>query len=96
MKVYMIAHIEVTNLELMQKYRELVPKIIEKFNGKYIVRGGDLKVLEGNALKHRMVVVEFPNKESAENFYYSEEYAPVKSLRLEAGNNSSVLVEGLE
>ena len=92
----MIAHIEVTNLELMQKYRELVPKIIDKYDGKYIVRGGDLQVLEGNALKHRMVVVEFPDKKSAENFYYSEEYAPVKKLRLEAGNNSSVLVEGLE
>ena len=35
MKTYLIAHIEVTNPELMAKYREQVPKIVEKYNGKY-------------------------------------------------------------
>ena len=28
MKTYLIAHIEVTNPELMAKYRELVPEIV--------------------------------------------------------------------
>ena len=96
MKVYLIAHIEVTNPELMEKYRAQVPAIVAKYQGKYLVRGGETEVIEGDYFKHRIVLLEFPNKECANNFYNSDEYAPLKILRLEAGNNSSVLVEGVE
>ena len=96
MKVYLIVHIEVTNPELMEKYRELVPKIVAKYQGKYLVRGGDSEILEGDYFKHRIVLLEFPSRQQANNFYHSEDYAPVKMLRIEAGNNSIVLVEGIE
>ncbi len=96
MKVYLIAHIEVTNPELMEKYREQVPKIVAKYQGKYLVRGGDSEILEGDYFKHRIVLLEFPSRQQANNFYNSEDYAPLKMLRIEAGNNSSVLVEGIE
>ena len=96
MKAYLIAHIEVTNPELMEKYRELVPKIVAKYQGKYLVRGGDSEILEGDYFKHRMVLLEFPSRQQANNFYNSEDYAPLKMLRIEAGNNSSVLVDGIE
>jgi len=96
MKVYLIVHIEVTNPELMEKYRKLVPKIIAKYQGKYLVRGGDSEILEGDYFKHRIVLLEFPSRQQANNFYNSEDYAPLKMLRIEAGNNSSVLVEGIE
>ena len=96
MKVYLIVHIEVTNPELMEKYRELVPKIVAKYQGKYLVRGGDSEILEGDYFKHRIVLLEFPSRQQANNFNNSEDYAPLKMLRIEAGNNSSVLVEGIE
>ena len=96
MKVYLIAQIEVTNPELMEKYRAQVPAIVAKYQGKYLVRGGETEVIEGDYFKHRIVMLEFPNKECPNNFYNSDDYAPLKMLRLEAGNNSSVLVEGVE
>lgn len=96
MKAYLIAHIEVTNPELMEKYRDQVPKIVAKYQGKYLVRGGDSEILEGDYFKHRIVLLEFPSRQQANNFYNSEDYAPLKMLRIEAGNNSSVLVEGIE
>jgi len=95
MKAYMIAHIEVTNPDLMAKYREKVPAIVEKYGGKYLVRGGDSVLLEGDFFKHRMVLLEFPDREAAEKFYNSEEYAPIKQMRLAAGNNTSVIVDGI-
>ena len=96
MKTYLIAHIEVTNPELMDKYREQVPKIVAKYQGKYLVRGGDSEIIEGDYFKHRIVLLEFPNRKLASDFYNSEDYAPLKKLRLEAGNNSAVIVEGVE
>jgi len=95
MKTYLIAHIEVTDPDLMAQYREKVPKIVEKYNGKYLVRGGDSKIIEGDYFKHRIVILEFPDRKSADDFYTSEDYAPIKELRLKAGINSSVLVEGI-
>ena len=37
---YVIADVEVTDAELFEKYRKLVPATIEAYGGKYIVRGG--------------------------------------------------------
>ena len=96
MKTYLIAHIEVTNPELMEKYRAQVPKIVTKYQGKYLVRGGESKVIEGNYFTHRIVLLEFPDRKCADDFYNSEDYAPLKELRMQAGNNSSVIVEGIE
>ena len=95
MKVYLIAHIEVTNPELMENYRAQVPAIVAKYKGKYLVRGGETEVIEGDYFKHRIVILELPDRKSADDFYTSEDYAPIKELRLKAGNNSSVLVEGI-
>ena len=76
MKVYLIAHIEVTNPELMEKYRAQVPEIVAKYQGKYLVRGGETEVIEGDYFKHRIVLLEFPNKECANNFYNSDALMP--------------------
>jgi uncharacterized protein (DUF1330 family) len=95
MKAYLIAHIEVTNPELMEKYREQVPKLVAKYQGKYLVRGGESEIIEGDYFKHRIVLLEFPSRQHANDFYNSEDYKPLKMLRMEAGNNSSVIVEGI-
>ncbi len=43
---YLIANIEVTDAAKFQEYREKVTPLIEKFGGRYIVRGGDLRRLD--------------------------------------------------
>ena len=43
---YVIADVEVTDAELFEKYRKLVPATIEAYGGKYIVRGGASEVVD--------------------------------------------------
>ena len=43
MSVYSISSIEVKDWEAYKEYMKLVPDVIHKFGGKYLVRGGDIK-----------------------------------------------------
>ena len=47
MKAYWVARSKIINKINYKKYTDLVPDIIEKYNGKILARGGDFKVLEG-------------------------------------------------
>ena len=94
MKAYIIAHIETKNLEAMKQYREKVFDIVSNHGGKYLVRGGEMESLEGDFFKHRLVIIEFPNLNSAKGFYESVEYQPLLTLRIESGISNTALVEG--
>jgi uncharacterized protein (DUF1330 family) len=91
---YMIVEVETTDEALMAEYRKHTPGLIAKFGGKFIVRGGKCVHLEGGWHPSRMVVIEFPDLQAAEHFYYSAEYKPVLDMRLKAGNSKAILVDG--
>ena len=95
MAAYVIVDIEVTNPEVYAEYREKVPPLVAKFGGKYLTRGGKMEMLEGNWTPKRLVVLEFPSFEKAKEFYESDEYRPVKEIRLNSTNSKLVLVDGV-
>ena len=94
MPAYLIVELDITDPVKFQRYRELVPSLIEKYGGRYIVRGGDTEVLEGDWAPKRIVVLEFETAQKAKELMDSEEYQPVKQLRLESANTNIVMVEG--
>ena len=94
MAAYVIGEIEVTDPKLYDDYRKQVLATIEKFGGRFVVRGGKLEPLEGGWAPKRVVVVEFPSMEQAQKWYRSPEYAPLITLRQKASRGKLVLVEG--
>jgi len=90
----MIVEVETTDEALMAEYRKHTPGLVAKFGGKFIVRGGKTRTLEGGWTPPRMVVLEFPDMASAERFYDSPEYKPVLDMRLRAGKSRAILVDG--
>ena len=91
---YVIGEIEVTDPKLYDDYRKQVLATIEKFGGRFVVRGGKLEALEGGWAPKRVVVVEFPSMEKALAWYRSPEYAPLIRLRQRASRGKLVAVEG--
>ena len=59
MSGYLIVELEITDAAKFEKYRELVPAIIEKHGGRYLVRGGNTETLEGDWSPKRVIVLEF-------------------------------------
>ncbi len=94
MSAYVIAEVSISNPDLFAEYRQLVPPTIEKYGGRFVVRGGTVETKEGGWSPTRMVVIEFPSMEKARNWYHSPEYAPALALRLKAANSKLILVEG--
>lgn len=94
MTAYVIGDIEVTDQATYDEYRKQVLATIEKYGGRFAVRGGRVEALEGGWAPKRAVMVEFPSYEQALKWYRSPEYAPLIKLRQKASRGRLFLVEG--
>jgi uncharacterized protein (DUF1330 family) len=95
MPAYFILDLDVHNPAGMREYLERVPGTMTKYGGRYIVRGGQFEVVEGDWQPARVVMLEFPSMEQAKRWYGCEEYGEMKAARLKAAKTSMVLVEGV-
>ena len=95
MPAYVIADVEVTDPELFAEYRELVESTVNAYGGRYIARGGETALLEGDRAPNRTVIIEFPSMERAKAWHGSDEYAHPKDMRIRSTNSHVIIVEGL-
>ncbi len=95
MAVYAVVNVQVTDPARYAEYREKAPATIARYGGKYLARGGEVEVLEGDWNPQRLVILEFESMERLHEWYNSPEYAPLKQLRSEATVTEFVVVEGL-
>ena len=94
MKAYWIARVNVNNKEAYSEYAKRVEPALKKYNGKFLVRGGNFSILEGENKYERNVVIEFPSFEIAKKFYGSTEYQEAKSFRDGKAEFNAIVVEG--
>ncbi len=95
MAAYFIVELEVTDPTPFEEYRKQVSPTIEKYGGRYVVRGGKYETLEGGWTPKRVVVLEFPSMEQAKRWYDSPEYKPLLALRLRTWKSKMIRVEGV-
>jgi len=95
MPAYVIANVEVTDPAGFEEYRQLVPDTVQKYGGRFLVRGGATETIEGDWQPKRLVVLEFPSLEQARRWYDSEEYRGPKALRFKTARTEVILVEGV-
>ncbi len=95
MAAYVIARVNVTDPEKYKGYQALTPNAIAKNGGKFIVRGGAITTLEGEAENRRVVVLEFADVEAAKTFYDSPEYKEARDARENAADFQMIVVEGV-
>jgi uncharacterized protein (DUF1330 family) len=91
---YVIAEVDVTDTEVYEGYRKLVPPTLEKYGGKFLVRGGAVESKEGGWQPSRLVVIEFASMDAARMWYESPEYTAAMAIRHSAANSRVVIVEG--
>jgi len=95
MTAYLLGRVKITDPDRYKEYMKKTPEAIEKYGGKFIVRGGDVVTLEGSGETRRMVLIEFPSVEKAKEFYYSPEYQKAKKLREDAAVASFIVIDGV-
>ena len=90
---YLIVDAKSSDPQAMQRYRELAQVAVAQYGGRYVVRGGEYQVLEGDWRPQRQVVVEFPSPEQARGFYDSPEYLAARAARAGVSSFDMLLVE---
>jgi uncharacterized protein (DUF1330 family) len=94
-KGYWIGRVDVDNPEAYQRYVDSNGPVFAKFGGRFIVRGGPFRAVEG-ASRSRNVVIEFPTYEAALACWDSPEYQAVKALRDGHATAEIIVIEGHE
>ena len=82
MTAYVIADVEIIDADGFKQYSQQVPKTLEPYGGRFLVRGGAHETVEGDFRPKRIVVLEFPDVTSARAWYASPEYQRILPLRL--------------
>ena len=95
MAAYVIYQGEVLDPERYDEYKAKGAESILTAGGKYLVRGGDVEVLEGERPEGRIVLLEFPSREAALAWYRSDEYAEIRKIREGAARARMYVVDGV-
>lgn len=95
MSGYIIAHVQVTNPEQYEAYKKWSSAAMKTAGAEVCVRGGQVKVLEGDWAPERLVIMKFPSFEAAQAFYELPEYRQAREARAGAAIMRMVAVEGI-
>lgn len=96
MAAYAIVDVEVHDPEAYREYTAQVPATLERYGGRFIVRGGVAETIEGAWNPQRVVVLEFPTADAVRAWHASPEYQAILPIRQRyARTNFLTLVEGV-
>jgi uncharacterized protein (DUF1330 family) len=92
---YVIAEVDVHDAATFAKYGAKVPDTLKSYNGHYLVRGGKIEGVEGQAPKDRFVIIAFDSVEKARAWENSPEYEAIKPIRHSSATSRVFIVEGV-
>lgn len=95
-KAYVIVDMDVTDPDrYAADYVPLSGPSVEAAGGRYLARGGETAVLEGDRQPHRTVLIEFESLDAAKAWYDSPAYREARAARAEAAVGEFIVVEGV-
>ena len=94
MSGFAIFNIDIKRPKEYEEYVKKVKPIAERYGGEYIIRGGESTIVEGSWAYPRTVVIKFPSYEKALEWYNSEEYKPIKQIRLDNSVANGIIIKG--
>jgi uncharacterized protein (DUF1330 family) len=95
MSAYVISDTSVINADRYESYRAAIGVAVERNGGRYLVRGGEVAILEGIWNPDRLVIIEFPSVNEAQHFFESTEFQQARELRQNAAMVNMILVDGV-
>jgi uncharacterized protein (DUF1330 family) len=96
MAAYVISEVEVLDESSFERYRKLAQRSIEQHGGRYIVRAALPEAAEGDwAPQRRLVIVEFPDMDTARRWYSSDSYAEALAFRDQALRRRLLFVDAV-
>jgi uncharacterized protein (DUF1330 family) len=92
MTAYVIFDVEIRDLDRYQDFMNQVKPALADAGAKYLTRGGEHRVYEGDWKPRRIVILEFPSIDAWENFYHGPVYQGLKAIRDECSSARLVAI----
>jgi uncharacterized protein (DUF1330 family) len=93
MAAYFIAQLNIRDRDEFRKYSEALIPVFKKYSGKYLAVDDAPELLEGSWEYSRLVLIEFPDRQSLKDWYYSPEYQEVMKIRLGAADADVIIAD---
>lgn len=95
MKYYAVAELDVTDPGWVADYVADVTPMVQRRGGRYLARTTRVERLEGERERPQvMLLIEWPSREAANDFYESDEYRGYREARRAGARNEFVLIAG--
>lgn len=94
MSAYVVSMMSIQDPTTYKKYTDRTPPIVKRYGGKFLARGGDITTLEGEQYQDRMVILEFPSKQSVQDWMADPEYQQAVKFRHASSTARIFLIEG--
>ncbi|HXW30100.1 MAG TPA: DUF1330 domain-containing protein [Xanthobacteraceae bacterium] len=92
---YLVAEEAIHDMDAFTKeYGPNVPATLQSYGGRFVVRGGTLTALEGEA-PPRFVIIAFDSVEKARAWYNSPAYQRLAPIRQRASKSTLFIAEGV-
>jgi uncharacterized protein (DUF1330 family) len=95
MSAYLIFDVDIHDMARYGEFMTRVKPALEAAGARYLARGGEHKVYEGDWEPRRIVLLEFPSSEAVEAFYNGDVYRSLNTSRDECSSARLVRVEGV-
>lgn len=92
---YVMVEVKIEDPAGYEEYKRLAPASIHSYGGRYLVRGGEATVLEGDWSPSRMVLLRFPSVARAQEWWNSPEYTEAKKVRASAATLDMIVLPGV-
>ena len=95
MKCYTVGEMQIGDSGWIADYVANVTAMVERRGGRYLARTGRVERIEGEDPPAQFwVLIEWPSREVADEFYASEEYRPYREARLQGASNQFTILAG--
>jgi uncharacterized protein (DUF1330 family) len=92
---YAVAHLRTPTInEQVLEYIERIQDTLDPYQGRFLVHGAEVEEVEG-PWPGTVVVIEFPDVESARAWYRSPAYQAILPLRTDNIDGSAIIVPGV-
>lgn len=92
MSAFVLVEVNIHDASLYEEYKKLTPASVGAYGGRFVIRGNPVQVMEGEWNYDRLVLLEFPDKEIALEWYNSPEYQKARKIREKASSANFFIV----
>ena len=95
MTAYVVTDLDVFDIEQYLAYQHALKPLLEAVGARYLARGGEFRVCEGDYQPRRLIILEFPSLAAVDDFYDSPGYRALEDQRRACSSARIIAVDGL-